>query len=55
MTVTSWDTGWVVLGRPEGVGMGRWLTGESPVAIVCSGSLWGRAAEGDKASGPLGL
>lgn len=42
-------------GLARGGGMRRWLIGESPVAIVCSCSLWGRAAEGDKASGQLGL
>lgn len=43
------------MGRAMGVGMERWLIGESPMAIVCSCSLWGRVAEGDKASGQLGL
>ena len=42
-------------GLARGGGMRRWLIGESPVAIVCSCTLWGRAAEGDKASGQLGL
>lgn len=36
-----WEISWAVLGWPEGVGMGRWLDGESPVAIVCTCSPGG--------------
>lgn len=43
------------MGLGWGVWLGRWLMGESPVAIVYSCSLWGRVAGGNRADGQLGL
>lgn len=50
-----WRTPWAVQGWAKGLGMGRWLIGESPTASACSCSLWGRVARRDTASGQLGL